>query len=57
MYGIDGIHVLGATGVARHAARVDLLGRVTLKDKNLGDIPATSDVRRSGPVAALATLV
>jgi hypothetical protein len=57
MYGIDGIHVLGATGVASHAARVDLLGRVILKDKYLGDVPATSDVCRSGPMAALAALV
>jgi hypothetical protein len=57
MYGIDGIHVLDASGVARHAARVDFLGRVILKDKNLGDVPATGDVRRSGPVAALAALV
>ena len=57
MYGIDGIHVLGATGVARHAARVDLLGRVILKDKNLGDVAATGDVRRSRSVAALAALV
>jgi hypothetical protein len=57
MHRIDGIHVFGATGVARQAAGVDLLRRVVLKNKNLGDIPAASDVRRSGPVAALASLV
>jgi hypothetical protein len=42
---IDGIHVFGATGVARQAASVNLLRRVILEDKNIGDIPATSDVR------------
>jgi len=57
MYRIVGIHVFGATGVARHAARVNLLGRVILKYKYFGDVPAGSDVRRSRPVAALASLV
>jgi hypothetical protein len=45
MHRIDGIHVFGATGVARQAASVNLLRRVILEDKNFGDIPATSDVR------------
>jgi hypothetical protein len=57
MYRIDGVHVLRATGVAGHAAGVDLLGRVSLKHKNLGYVPAASDVRRSGSMATLASLV
>jgi hypothetical protein len=54
---VDGVPVLRAAGMAGEAAFVDLLGRVILKDKNLGDVSAASDVRRSGPVAALASLV
>ena len=57
MHRIDGIHVFGATGVARQAAGVDILCRVILEDKNLGDIPATSDVGRSWPMTAFASLV
>jgi hypothetical protein len=57
MHRIDGIHVFGASGVARQAAGVDLLRRVILEDKNLGDVPAASNMRRSGPVAAFASLM
>jgi hypothetical protein len=57
MHRIDGIHVFGASGMARQAAGVDLLRRVILEDKNLGDVPAASNMRRSGPVAAFASLV
>lgn len=57
MHRIDGIHVFGATGVARQAAGVNLLRRVILEDKNLGDVPAASNMRRSGPVAAFASLM
>jgi hypothetical protein len=57
MHRIDGIHVFGATGVARHAAGINLLGRVILKHKDLGYIPTAGHVRRSGPVAALASLM
>jgi hypothetical protein len=57
MQRIDGIHVFGGTGVARQAAGVDLLRRVILEDKYFGDIPATSHVRRSGPMTAFASLV
>jgi hypothetical protein len=57
MHRIDRIHVFGVTGVARHAARVNFFGRVILKDENLGNVPPASNVCRSWPVAALASLV
>src|ERR1700678_2332269 len=57
MLGVDCVHVLRATGVASQAAGVDLFGRVIFEDENLGDVSPARDVRRSGTVATLASLV
>jgi hypothetical protein len=41
---VDRIHVLRTARVAGEAAVVDLLGRVIVKDENLGDVPTALDV-------------
>jgi hypothetical protein len=57
VHGIDGIPVFDGSGVASHTAVVNFFRRPAGKDKDLGLIPSTRDVRGAGAVATLATLV
>jgi len=57
VYGIDGIHVFGAAGVACQAARVDFFHGDALEGEDLGDVAAARDVFRTGTVTGFATLM
>jgi len=57
MHRIDGVHVLRTTGVAGEALSVDFFGGVFAEDENLGLVAAAGNVRRTGTVAAFASLV
>ena len=57
VYRVDGVHVLRAPGVARHAARIDFLGRSVLEGEDFGYVPAARYVVGTGAVATFATLV
>ena len=55
--GIDGVHVLGAAGVAGEAAGVDFFRGSVLEQENLCFVAAAGDVVGAGAVAAFATLL
>jgi len=57
VHGIDGIHVLSATGVTTHATGVDFLRRRFFEYEYFGFVASAGYVVRSGPVAAFASLV
>ena len=57
MFRIDGVHMLGATGVASQTAGVNFLRRAIFKDEDLGDVTASRHVSRSGTVTTLASLM
>jgi hypothetical protein len=54
---VDGVHMFGAACVAGQATIVDFFGGMILKDEDLRDVPATSNVRRSRAVTAFAPLM
>jgi len=53
---VDGVHVRCATGVASHAAGIDLRGRGALELENLGFVTAAVDVGLAWTVAGLAAM-
>ena len=57
MLRVDVVHVLRAARVARQAARVDLLGRMVLEDKNLCDIAPSGNMSGPGTMTSFASLV
>ena len=57
MYGIYGVHVLRARGMACQAPSVDFLGGVIFENKNLVPVAGVSEVGKSGTVTALAALM
>ena len=57
MFRIDGVHVLRATGMAGEALGVDFLRGVFAEDENLRFVTAASNVRGTGSVATLASLM
>ncbi len=57
MHGINGIHVLRAARMARHATVVNFLSGGILKGEYLRDVAATRNVSRTGAVAILAAVL
>jgi len=55
--GTDGIHLLGAGGMAGEAAIIDFLGGMVLEDENLRLIAATGDVGRPRTMTSFAALL
>ena len=56
MHGVDGVHVLRATGMAVQAARADLFRRSALKSENLGLVSSAVDMGLPRTVATFAAL-
>src|ERR1700690_2630098 len=57
VYGVDGVHVLRAAGVATHTASIDLFGRNILEGKYLAYVAAARHMVGARSVAAFATLL
>jgi len=57
MQRIDGLHVLGARGVAAKTAAIDFLGRGILESEDFGLVPTGLYVRFARSMTSLATLV
>lgn len=55
--GIQGIHVLRAGGVTRHAAVIHFFWGMILEDEDLCYVTAAGDVVRPGTVTSLTSLV
>ena len=55
--GVDGVHVLRATFVARHAPGIDVLGRSALEHKYLGFVAATGYMIGARAMTTLAALL
>jgi len=57
MYGVDGVHMLGAAGVTAKARVIYGFDRSLLEYKNLADIPAAFNVRPARAMARFASLL
>ena len=57
MQRVHRIHVLGATGMARQTAVVDVFGRMIFEDKDLRYVAASGDVRCTRTMATFASLL
>jgi hypothetical protein len=57
MFGVDGVHMLSAAGVAAQATRINFFGRGFLEEEELGRIRWIGYVARGGAVAILAAVL
>src|ERR1700689_1405552 len=57
VFGVDGVHVLRATGMAAQTTRINFFGRGFFEEEQLGRVAWVGYVARRGAVAILAAVL